>query len=176
MTPACWRAVLDVGLLDPYHTESRVQDWNLTFEKEIMDNTIVRVAYVGNHGDHQQQEVHYNDSTPAYVWLQTTKTPVPGGRVRRRGHAAVRQTGYGNITLYTNSGYGNFNGAQFELERRFSKGFSYQIFWNVGNTYLLNRDTDDTQPTTRCPASTPSSPEPYPRLRCAKPFLELQAG
>jgi hypothetical protein len=34
---------------------------------------------------------------------------------------------------------------QFELERRFHRGFGYQVFWNVGNTYLLNRDTDDTQ-------------------------------
>ena len=83
----------DIGLLDPYHTESRVQDWNLTFEKEIMDNTIIRIAYIGNHGDHQQQEVHYNDATPDYVWYQTTKTPLPMRRIRRRGHPAVRQTG-----------------------------------------------------------------------------------
>jgi len=134
-----------VGLLDPYHTESRVQDWNLTFEKEIMDNTIVRIAYIGNHGDKQQQEVHYNDSTPDYIWLQTTKTPVPTGPFAGVATRPYDKQVYGNITLYTNSGYGNFNGAQFELERRFAKGFSYQIFWNVGNTYLVNRDTDDTQ-------------------------------
>ena len=32
-----------------------------------------------------------------------------------------------------------------ELERRFNKGLGFQIFWNHGNTILVNRDTDDTQ-------------------------------
>ena len=54
----------NVGLLDPHHTDGRVQDWNVTFEKEIVDNMVMRVGYIGNYGDKQQQEVHYNDSTP----------------------------------------------------------------------------------------------------------------
>ena len=135
----------NVGVLDPYHTESRVQDWNLTFEKEIMNNTIIRIAYVGNHGDNQQQEVHYNDATPAYIWYQTTKTPLPTGAFAGVATRPYDKQAYGNVTLYTNSGYGNYNGAQFELERRFTRGYSFQIFYNVGNTFLLNRDTDDTQ-------------------------------
>ena len=41
--------------------------------------------------------------------------------------------------------YGNFNGVELELERRFHKGLGFQIFWNHGNNILINRDTDDTQ-------------------------------
>jgi len=135
----------NVGLLDPYHTEAIVQDWNFTIEKEIGNNTIVRVGYIGNHGSNQQQEVHYNDSTPDYVWLATTKTPVPGGAFANVATRPYDQQVYGNITLYAPTGYSNYNGAQFELEKRFSKGYSYQIFWNVGNTYLINQDVDDSQ-------------------------------
>ncbi len=135
----------NIGLLDPYHTESRVQDWNLTIEKEIMDSTLLRVSYIGNHGDHQQQEVHYNDATPAYIWYATTKTPLPTGAFSGVATRPYDQKAYGDITLYTNSGYGNYNGVEFELQKRFSKGYSYQLFWNVGNTYVLNRDTDSTQ-------------------------------
>jgi len=32
-----------------------------------------------------------------------------------------------------------------ELERRYNKGFGYQIFWVIGNTLLVNADTDGTQ-------------------------------
>ena len=41
--------------IDPHHTDGRVQDWNLTVEKEVMSNTVARIAYVGNYGDRQQQ-------------------------------------------------------------------------------------------------------------------------
>src|SRR5262249_34396468 len=125
-----------VGLLDPYHTEARVQDWNLTFEKEIVNNTIIRAGYVGNYGDHQQQEVHYNDATPAYIWYATQKTALPVGAFSNVATRPYDQQAYGNITLYAPTGYGWYHGAQFEIEKRFSKGYSFQMIYNVGNTYL----------------------------------------
>ena len=135
----------NVGLLDPHHTEGRVQDWNLTFEKEVMTNTVMKISYIGNHGDRQQQEVHYNDSTPSYIWYVTKKAPLPPGEFSGVATRPYDQQVYGNITLYAATGYANFNGMEFQLERRFHRGIGYQIFWNVGNTYLINRDTDDTQ-------------------------------
>jgi hypothetical protein len=135
----------NVGLLDPHHTDGRVQDWNLTFEKEVMNGTVARVGYIGNYGDKQQQEVHYNDATPAYIWYATTKTALPTGAFANVATRPYDQQVYGNITLYAPTGYAHFNGMQFELERRFHKGFGYQVFWNVGNTILVNRDTDNTQ-------------------------------
>jgi hypothetical protein len=132
----------NAGFLDPHHTDGRVQDWNVTFEKEIMDNTVMRVGYIGNYGDKQQQEVHYNDATPDYIWYATTKTPLPTGPFANVATRPYDQQTYGNITLYAPTGYGRYNGVQVELERRFNKGIGYQIFWNHGNTYLINRDTD----------------------------------
>src|SRR5207244_13093534 len=32
----------NVGLLDPNYTDGRVQEWNMSVEKEIMSNTVVR--------------------------------------------------------------------------------------------------------------------------------------
>ena len=135
----------NVGLLDPHHTDGRVQDWNLTFEKEIMANTVMRIGYIGNYGDKQQQEIHYNDATPDYIWYATTQI---AAAYRPFANVATRpydQQAYGNITLYAPTGYGWFNGVQVELERRFSNGLGFQLFWNHGNTILVNRDTDDTQ-------------------------------
>jgi len=135
----------NVGLLDPHHTDGRVQDWNVTFEKEIGADTVARVSYIGNYSDKQQQEVHYNDSTPAYIWYATRREPLPTGAFSGFATRPYDQQAYGNITLYTASGYGSFNGVQAELERRFHQGIAFQVFWNFGNTYLVNRDTDDTQ-------------------------------
>ena len=36
----------------PHQPSSRVWDWNLTVEKQIMPETLLRVAYVGNHSTH----------------------------------------------------------------------------------------------------------------------------
>ena len=143
----------NVGLLDPHHTDGRVQDWNLTFEKEIMSNTVMRVGYVGNYGDKQQQEVHYNDATPDYIWYATTKTPLPTGPFANVATRPYDQQAYGNITLYAPTGYGWYNGVEVELERRFNKGLGFQIFWN-------RREHDSGQ----------SRHRRYPKHRCdAKP-------
>jgi hypothetical protein len=131
--------------LDPHHQDGRVQDWNLTIEKEIMANTVVRASYIGNYGDRQQQWVNYNDATPEYIWYVTRRQPLPTGEFASVATRPYDQTTYGNINLFTTSGYGRYNGVQFELERRFSNGISFQTFWVIGNTLLVNRDTDDTQ-------------------------------
>ena len=135
----------NVGVLSPDHTEGRVQDWNLTLEKEIFSNTVLRVGYVGNYGDNQQQEIHYNDETPAYIWYATRRAPLPTGPFASVATRPYDQQAYGDITLYSPTGYARYNGLEVELQQRFSRGISYQIFWNVGNTLLVNQDTDDTQ-------------------------------
>jgi hypothetical protein len=135
----------NVGLLDPHHTDGRIQDWNVTFEKELRDNMVMRIGYIGNYSDNQQQEVHYNDATPDYIWYATTKSPLPTGPFANVATRPYDQQVYGNITLYAPTGYARYNGVQVELERRFHKGFGFQFFWNHGNTMLVNRDTDGTQ-------------------------------
>jgi hypothetical protein len=70
---------------------------------------------------------------------------LPTGEFASVARRPYDQTTYGNINFFTTSGYGRYNGVQFELERRFSKGFAFQTFWVIGNTLLVNRDTDDTQ-------------------------------
>ena len=131
--------------LDPNHTDGRVQDWNLTLEKEIFGSTLVRVAYVGNYGDKQQQWVTYNDNTPEYIWFATRRTPLPTGPFASVARRPYDQTTYGNIDLFSPTGYGRFNGVQFEIERRYANGIAFQAFWVIGNTLLVNRDTDGTQ-------------------------------
>ena len=46
------------------------------------------------------------------------------------------QTTYGTLERWQNTGWGNANGVQLELERRYSKGFAYQLFYVLNNTIM----------------------------------------
>jgi hypothetical protein len=162
---------------DPRLSDGRVQDWNFTLEKEVMADTVARLGYVGNHGDKQQQAVRYNDSTPAYIWYATKKTPLPTGEFASVATRPYDQRAYGDITVYMPVAYGNYHGMQFELERRFSRGFAYQLLWNFGNSIWIGRDNVDVPGTDTVPSINTFLPGAVPadfdaRLR----FLNYARG
>jgi hypothetical protein len=123
---------------DPDQPTSRVYDWNLTIEKELLANTVLRVAYVGNHAAKQEIENNLNETIPNWVWLKTTGKAYPTGTYSA---AAMRplntQTSttlpYGNIQKFTKIGWSDGNGAQVEVERRLHKGVGFQVFYNLMN-------------------------------------------
>jgi hypothetical protein len=112
-----------------------VYDWNVTVEKEIMANTVLRFGYVGNHSGNQIQAYSYNDSMPAYIWYVTQGTPLPTGTYANVARRPYDNTTYGEVNEYRKSGWSNYSGAQFVWERRYSKGFSYQLTYVVGNAF-----------------------------------------
>jgi len=116
--------------------DPRVQDWNLTMEKSIMANTVVRAGYFGNHSTRLEQLYQYNSSTPAYIWYTTTGLPVPTGEFANVGTNFYDQTSYGFIERWQNTGWGNSNGMQLELERRYSKGIAFQVFYVLDNSFM----------------------------------------
>ena len=133
-TRALSRGFAGVTFRDPHQPDGRVQDWNFTLEREVMDNMLLRVAYVGNHGGNQEQYVANNDNPNAYVWYATTGLPLPTGAYSNVAQRPYDQQVFGGISQYTKKGWSNFNGMQFELERRFEKGVGFQLTYVVGNT------------------------------------------
>jgi hypothetical protein len=113
--------------------DARVQDWNLTIEKEVMADTVARVSYIGNHGSNYEQFNRYNEPTPDYIWFVTTGEPLPTGPFANVARRPFDNQTYGTIEEYRMSGWSNYNGVQFELERRYSKGIAFQVFYVVGN-------------------------------------------
>ena len=117
--------------------DGRVQDWNLTVEKEVMHSTVARVSYIGNYAGNQEEWVRHNEATPAYIWYATKFEPLPTGEFSSVATRPFENTVYSSINEYTAKGRSRFNGMQLELERRYDKGFAYQIFYLVGNTMIL---------------------------------------
>ncbi|MEK7406113.1 MAG: TonB-dependent receptor [Acidobacteriota bacterium] len=113
--------------------DPRVHDWNLTLEKEVLPNTVARAAYVGNHGGHLEQFYRYNEQTPEYIWYATRKTQLPTGEFGDVLRRPYDQVVYGTVEEYRKSGWSNFQGFQLEMERRYSKGFGYQVFYTMSN-------------------------------------------
>lgn len=119
----------------PDQMNGRVQQWNVTLEKEVAKATIVRVTYQGSHSDRLLQNHSLNDATPSNVWYVSTGLPLPTGP---RANVATRpydNTTYGYLWSFLPTGYMNEGGMQFQLERRHSNGYSYQIFYTVTNGF-----------------------------------------
>ncbi|MEX2264386.1 MAG: TonB-dependent receptor [Bryobacteraceae bacterium] len=132
---AITRGGVDVSYFAENQPDPRIQDWNFTLEKEVFANTVARVAYVGNHGSNLEQYHTYNDPAPDYVWFASTGLPLPTGEfsgVARRGYD---QQVYGRVEEYRKTGRSNYNGMQLELERRYSRGVAFQIFYVLSNAF-----------------------------------------
>jgi hypothetical protein len=123
---------------DPNQPTSRVYDWNFTLEKEFLKNTLIRVAYVGNHAAKQEIENSLNATTPTWAWETNTHTVVPTGTYAAAAIRPLNIQGsttlpYGEIQEFTKVGWSDGNGAQVELERRLHKGIGFQVFYNLIN-------------------------------------------
>lgn len=120
--------------IDPYLTDPRVQEWNFTVEKEIADNIVTRLAYVGNRTTNILQTINLNESVPEYIWYRTRGTSLPTGEFAGVARRPYDQQVYGSVNRLASTGYSNWNGFQAELERRFSNGLGFQIFYITGKS------------------------------------------
>ena len=124
---------LGVPFFDPHQPDAQTRDWNLTLEKEVMANTVARVAYVGNHRSHLDQYYTFNENPSNYVWYVTTGQALPTGTNANVAMRPYDQQVFGSYQQYMRTGFSNYNGMQFELERRYHKGYGFQIYYNVSN-------------------------------------------
>ncbi|PYR26890.1 MAG: hypothetical protein DMF98_07650 [Acidobacteria bacterium] len=110
---------------DPHITTPYSVVYNVDTQWEFMRNTILEVAYVGNHGYNLLQFRELNQ--PIYVPGQTTQAnkdlfrPFPG---------------FTSVLRSSNWGTSNYNGLETSVTRRFSNGLQYQA------SYVLSRSRD----------------------------------
>ena len=131
------RGFASASFLDRHSPDGRVQDWNLTLERDLRGSTVMRVSYVGNYSGNQEVWVRHNESTPSYIWYATKLERMPTGEFASVATRPWDQTVYSSVNEYTNKGWSRFNGLQLELERRYEKGYAYQLFYVLGNTMMV---------------------------------------
>src|SRR5579884_1791676 len=156
-----------VAFMDPHQPTPEAREWNLTFEKEVFQNTAVSVSYIGTHGQNLGTEYDLNDQAPDYVWYTTTHQPIPGGAYADVARRPYDNHVYGDVIEYQNIGWSNDQTFKFNVEHRFSKGYAFQVF------YLFSRDLtaggqswygSNLEPTSfYAPGTVPS--DPHARLK-----------
>jgi hypothetical protein len=127
------RGTPQISYFNPNLPDSRSHSWNLTVEKEIMPSTLARVRYIGNHTSHLSQWYSYNQPTPDYIYYATTGQPKPTGAFANVALRPFDQQVLGTIQQYTNSGFGNVQSGDLEIEHRFSKGYAFQVSYVLTN-------------------------------------------
>lgn len=141
--------------------DSSLHSWNFTLEKDVAANMAVRVRYIGNHGSNLDQYYSYNQNPPDFVWYTTTKQPLPTGATSGVVRRPFDSTVWGTIQEYRKTGWSNYHGFEFEIERRYSKGLAFQLFYVTGNSLAMttsgNSDTIAVTPENQfLPGTVPS--------------------
>lgn len=139
------------------------QNWNLSLSMEVLKDTVVEVAYVGNKGTHLYMPfVNVNPRDPNFVDQlevnnlnaeQTLADPL--GRVSLVG-AAVQITrasivspffGFGNLNKYLDPSASSIRHAGYvQLQRRFSHGYQFTVNYTYGKSI---DDASDASPDVR---------------------------
>jgi hypothetical protein len=147
------------AFFDQHSPSPRVNNWNLTLEKELVDKMVLRLSYIGNHTSHLDMYqdlnayVNYYGNYAWYTNLGTLVPPGPDGGLY--GDQVVRPLAvYGTLGVpggYTGPpnplspwsdiqefgryGWGNSWGGVAELERHFSKGYGFQVFYDLVDSF-----------------------------------------
>jgi hypothetical protein len=101
-------------------------NWNMTLERQLMSDWLVRFAYVGSRGIHQRRTFEFNPAVFA-----------PGVTTSTTDARRLFAPYYGTMTGYADNGVTRYNSFQASLQKRFSRGFTFQ------SNYTFSRSIDD---------------------------------
>jgi hypothetical protein len=99
---------------------AQLAKWNLTVERELGNDWLLRVAYLGNKGTHLSTAVDggANEANPA-IYI-----PIPGQSTEANTQTRRINPNFGSVGLYGSLYNSHYHALQLNLEKRFSHGFS----------------------------------------------------
>ncbi len=90
-----------------------IQNWHVSLQYNLLKNTLIDVAYVGNKGSLLPLLGDFNQARPITAAEQAQGLTTLGTLQARRPYA-----GFGNITSVVPTGFSNYNGLQTKFEQR----------------------------------------------------------
>ncbi|HBB97538.1 MAG TPA: hypothetical protein DC054_19320 [Blastocatellia bacterium] len=131
--------------------------WNLTVSREIIKNTVAEVSYIGNHGSHiWRRGVNVNEVPLAKRAVVVQAFLNDNANAQAVANANRVFPNLGGITMSQSNGISDYKALQVWVNRRFTKGLSWQVAYTLshatsnvpltsftsGNTDPFNFDLD----------------------------------
>jgi hypothetical protein len=122
-----------VYYMDPKQPTARAHEWNMTLEREIIDNTSLKLSYVGTNAIRLNQWYSYNDQANNYLWFSGTGEPLPTGEYSAVARRPFDKEIFSTIRQFQKTGWSNNNSIVIEVQRRYSQGLGFQVFYTMSN-------------------------------------------
>ena len=120
---------------------AKVREANFTIEQPFKDGSVFRVSYVFTHGENLDQNYQINDAPSTYVWQAKTGTTPPTGTFASVATRPYDNKTWGGITQSTKYGFSNDSALQFNYQRPYRRGFSYQVFYVFSRAFRVGGNT-----------------------------------
>jgi hypothetical protein len=102
--------------------------YTLTLEREMFRDFAVRLSYIGSKGNQQVYMRNINQPPPSTVPFSAARRPWPL---------------YNNIMLAENGAVNSYNGMQFQVMKRFSRGLQFSSAWTWAKQLSEVDDTNN---------------------------------
>lgn len=100
---------------------SQIYQWNLGMQRQLMQNLLLDVAYVGARGEFLLVSPNLNQTVPG-----------PGSQVTRRPFYKINPN-FADILYWTGAGDSYYNSLQVKVEKRFSRGLTMTGAYTYGS-------------------------------------------
>jgi hypothetical protein len=107
--------------------DARARSWHLTLEHELMRNTALRLSYTGLQGRDLEQNYAINSRLGQYNYVAKTGLRPAGTNFGK--DQTLRPNPDWDLKGQNRTGYSNTHTGQIEVERRFSQGVGFQLFY-----------------------------------------------
>ena len=149
-----------ITAMSPNMPSTKIQQWNIAFEKELGRAMVMRLKYDGKHGSSLDQLDNINPQQTDYLYYTSTLQTTPTGTFSAVARRAYDQNAYTTINFLSKTGVSNSAFLVAEIERRFSRGLQFQAFYTMTNAYRLAgnsfRDSPGTTSAQFAPGTVPA--------------------
>ena len=111
----------NLSAFDTHYKMGRVQQFSINLQRQLANNLVADVGFVGTRGDRLFRTINYNQPAPGSGAIQSRR-PYPQ---------------YANMNTVASLAGSEYNGFEARLEKRFSRGLSFLA------SYTLSKSMDD---------------------------------
>lgn len=119
----------NMNYLDPNYHLSMVQEYNLTFGRELPYHTGFQLSYIGNHSSHLLMVDNINEQVPRLSCANSGTTDVAQCEAGTPAYRKMYPAFSSGLGDYTYDGYANTNELQAQLTHTFGSNLTLQSYF-----------------------------------------------